>query len=101
MVRDFELNRGQTVKGGDPMIQQNELKIEETPLSFREDQEWALENYQQFMKEYPDQWIAVYGKKVVATGKDLGSVEKAAKETTGLSSEKIPVLYIERMFRVL
>ncbi len=83
------------------MTQPNELKIEETPLSFREDQEWALENYQQFMKEYPDQWIAIYGKKVVATGKDLGSVEEAAKRATGLSSEKIPVLYIERMFRVL
>jgi len=101
MVQDFELNRNQTMKGGDQMIQTNELKIEETPLSFREDQEWALENYQQFMKEYPDQWIAVYGKKIVATGKDLSSVEDSAKRATGLSSEKIPVIYIERMFRVL
>jgi len=83
------------------MIQPNDLEIEETPLSFRKDQEWALENYQQFMKEYPDQWIAVYGKNVVATGKDLSLVEEAAKRATGLSSEKIPVLYIERMFRVL
>ena len=83
------------------MIQSNELKIEETPLSFRKDQEWALENYQKFMKEYPDQWIAIYDKKVVATGKDLTSVEEAAKKVTGLNSEKIPVLYIERRFRVL
>ena len=83
------------------MIQSNELKIEETPLSFRNDQEWALENYQQFMKEYPDQWIAIYDKKVVAKGKDLTSVEEAAKRVTGLNSEKIPVLYIERRFRVL
>lgn len=83
------------------MTQPNELKIEETPLSFREDQEWALENYQQFMKEYPDQWIAVYDKKVVATGKDLTLVEEAVKKTTGLRSKKIPVLYIERRFRVL
>lgn len=83
------------------MIQSNELKIEETPLSFREDQEWALENYQQFMKEYPDQWIAIYGKKVVATGKDLTLVEDTAKKVTGLNSKKIPVLYVERRFRVL
>jgi hypothetical protein len=83
------------------MNQPNELKIEETPLSFRKDQEWALENYQQFMKEYPDQWIAIYGKKVVATGEDLSSVEETAKTATGLSSDKIPVLYIERRFRVL
>ena len=83
------------------MIQSNELKIEETPLSFRTDQEWALENYQQFMKEYPDQWIAIYDKKVVATGKDLTSVEETAKRATGLNSEKIPVIYIERKFRVL
>ena len=83
------------------MSQPNELKIEETPLSFREDQEWALENYQQFMKEYPDQWIAIYDKKVVAKGKDLTLVEEAAKKVTGLNSEKIPVLYIERKFRVL
>lgn len=83
------------------MNQPNELKIEETPLSFRKDQEWALENYQQFMKEYPDQWIAIYDKKVVATGKDLAMVEEAAKKATGLRSEKIPVLYIEKRFRVL
>lgn len=83
------------------MNQPNELKIEETPLSFRKDQEWALENYQQFMKEYPDQWIAIYGKKVVATGEDLSAVEETAKTATGLSSDKIPVLYIERRFRVL
>ena len=83
------------------MIETNALKIQETPLSFRRDQEWALENYQKFMKEYPDQWIAIYDKKVVATGKDLTSVEEAAKKVTGLNSEKIPVLYIERRFRVL
>jgi hypothetical protein len=83
------------------MIQSNKVKIEETPLSFRKDQEWALENYQKFMKEYPDQWIAIYDEKVVATGEDLTSVEEAAKMVTGLDSENIPVLYIERSFRVL
>ncbi len=83
------------------MITSNELKIEETPLSFRKDQEWALDNYQKFMKEYPDQWIAIYNKKVVAKGKDLTSVEEEAKKATGLNSEEIPVLFIERRFRVL
>jgi hypothetical protein len=83
------------------MVQSNKVKIEETPLSFRKDQEWALENYQRFMKEYPDQWIAIYDEKVVATGEDLTSVEEAAKKVTGLDSENIPVLYIERSFRVL
>lgn len=83
------------------MIQPNELKMEKTPLSFREDQEWALENYQQFMKEYPDQWIAICDKKVVAAGKDLAMVEEAAKKATGVNSEKIPVLYVEKRFRVL
>lgn len=68
-------------------------KIEQMPPEFWEDKDWAFDNYEQWMAEYPDQWIAVVGKEVVAAGKDVQEIKTIARGKTG--RKYIPVVYIE------
>ncbi len=75
------------------------MEIEKMPDEFWEDQDWAFDNYTEWMKKYPDQWIAVVDKKVVAAGKDIGEIERIAQEETG--RKHFPVLYIEGRVRIL
>lgn len=68
-------------------------KIEQMPLEFWEDKDWAFDNYERWMAEYPNQWIAVVGKEVVAAGKDVQEIKTIAREKTG--RKYIPVIYVE------
>lgn len=43
---------------------------------FWEDLDWARSNHTQLAKQYPDEWIAVINKKVVAFGKSLKKVKE-------------------------
>ncbi|MBI5148694.1 hypothetical protein HZA33_03365 [Candidatus Pacearchaeota archaeon] len=45
----------------------------------REDLEFYTNNHKRLRREYPDQWVAIYDKKVVGHGKDL---EKLCDELT-------------------
>jgi len=60
---------------------------------FWEDSNWTLRNYTQFIKNYPDKWVAIVNKQVVASGDDPGIVREEAKRETKISS--IPVIFIE------
>ncbi len=52
---------------------------------FFEDSHWVNENINELVKKYPDQWIAVYDKEIVAVDENLAEVEKVAakKEING------------------
>lgn len=47
---------------------------------FWEDSNWALKNYTQFIKHYPDKWVAIVDKRVVSSGDDPGIVREEAKK---------------------
>ncbi len=49
------------------------------PKRYFDDGKWMQEHFHELEKKYPDQWIAVYRKEVVAAGKNLGEVKKIAK----------------------
>ncbi|MBL7063618.1 MAG: hypothetical protein ISS49_05335 [Anaerolineae bacterium] len=70
---------------------------EPMPPEFWEDEEWAFANYERWMEEYPDQWIAVANEKVVAAEKDPVKAREIAKEKTG--RRHIPVIFVEKTFR--
>jgi hypothetical protein len=53
------------------------------PKEFWEDNKWANDNITEIVKQHPDQWVAVVGKKVVAAGKDPAEVERITVEKTG------------------
>ena len=69
------------------------MGMDKVPDEFWEDKDWAFDNYSEWMKKYPDQWIAVVDRKVVAVGKDIREVERAAEEQTG--RKYFPVIYVE------
>ncbi len=59
-----------------------------------EDQKWALNHYAELMTKYPDQWIAIVNKQVVAASKEsIKEIETIAKEKTGV--EHVPVIFVE------
>lgn len=60
-------------------------KIHAVPKRFWEDAQWVRKNYSELLRKYPDRWIAVVGKKVICSGKDLGRVERIARKKTSRS----------------
>ena len=75
------------------------MKMDKMPDEFWKDKDWAFDNYSEWMQKYPDHWIAVVDKKVVAVGKDIGEVERIAQEKT--ERKYFPVIYVEGGVRIL
>ena len=71
---------------------------EPMPPEFWEDEEWAFANYECWMEKYPDQWIAVANKQVVAAGLDIEKIRRIAREKTG--RKHIPVIFVEGTIHV-
>lgn len=63
------------------------------PKEYWEDRDWAWEHYAEFVKQYPDQWIAISDKHVVAHSESIQEVEKQVKAIT--KKERFPVLFVE------
>lgn len=53
------------------------------PKEYWEDSRWVSEHFSEIAQQYPNQWVAVVDKKVIATGKDGAEVEKITFEKTG------------------
>lgn len=69
------------------------MKAVTEPKEFWRDSNWALKNYTQFIRHYPDKWVAVVNKKVVASGDDPRTVREEAKKKTKRIS--VPVIFVE------
>lgn len=50
------------------------------PKRFYKDRDWAHEHLNDLAKEYPDLWVAIYKKKVVASGKNLAEVKRVGEQ---------------------
>ena len=59
-----------------------------------QDDDWAYEHYNELVKAYPNQWVAIVNKKVISYGKNLGEIERVAKEKTGES--EISTMFVEK-----
>ncbi|MDI6794885.1 MAG: DUF5678 domain-containing protein [bacterium] len=64
---------------------------------FWEDDEWAMANYERLAREYPEKWVAIVNKQVVASGDGIDQVRNLAKEKTN-RKQNIPVLYISQCY---
>ncbi len=60
---------------------------------FWNDLKWARTHHTQLLKKYKDMWVAIFNRKVVASGKNLEKVENEAKKKTGMLD--IPVMFVE------
>jgi len=63
-----------------------------------EDSRWASENFADIVKEYPNQWVAIVDKTVVAAGKTIAEVEEACRIKTG--RKDVPIYLAEKGIRV-
>ena len=52
------------------------------PKRFYKDRDWAHKHLNDLAREYPDLWVAIYKKKVVASGKNLAEVKKMGEQKT-------------------
>ena len=68
------------------------------PSEYWEDSRWAHDHIGDLIEKYPNRWVAVVNKKVVATGKIIGEVERIAQEKTGIV--EFPVILAEKDIRV-
>ena len=68
------------------------------PKEFWEDEGWAYDNYNELVRMYPNQWVAIVNKQVVAAGKDGTEVVAMAKQKTG--KRNFPVIFVEKGVRV-
>lgn len=72
--------------------------IPATPKSYWEDSKWANENFTDIVKQYPNLWVAIVNKKVVAAGKIISEVRKIAQQKTNQKS--FPVIFAEKRIHV-
>jgi len=70
---------------------------QKTPDRYWDDSDWAIANAQTLSEHYPNQWVAIYDKKVIANNKELGPVVNRASEQ---SAGDAVFTYIERGIHV-
>ena len=68
------------------------------PREFWEDEDWIYDNYDDLVRIYPDQWIAVVDKKVIAAGKNAAEVVDLTEQKT--SRKEFPVIFVEKTVHV-
>ena len=59
---------------------------------FREDWNWAREHISELTVKYPDKWVAIFEKKVIAANSELGRAEDEAREK--ISEKRIPLIFV-------
>jgi len=51
-----------------------------TSSRYWDDSDWGIANAQMLSEHYPNQWIAIYNKKVIAHHQELGRVARQAQK---------------------
>ncbi|OQX21246.1 MAG: hypothetical protein BWK75_03500 [Candidatus Altiarchaeales archaeon A3] len=63
---------------------------------FWDDMNCGIAYYSELVKNYPDKWIAIVDKKVIAAEDSINYVEGEAMKKTGKQNDKIPVMFISK-----
>jgi len=76
-----------------------EIKIP-PPVSqeYWEDSEWAYEHMNEISEKYPNQWVVICGKKLVAASISGSEAEQIAREKVG--DQEFVILFAEKGIRV-
>ena len=73
------------------MVKQEVVKELE---AFEGDLKWIDKHYNALKNQYPDQWVAVFNKRVVGTHKNLKNVIRKLKESFPENYDQIAIEYI-------
>ncbi len=68
------------------------------PREYWEDSKWVNEHAAEISQQYPNQWVAVVDKAVIAAGRDGAEVEKTATEQAG--QKDFVIFYAEKGIQV-
>ncbi|MBU1967541.1 hypothetical protein KKH50_04630 [Patescibacteria group bacterium] len=60
----------------------------------RRNREWFLKNYQELVREYPEEFVAIWDEEVIADTPDLGKLKN--KIPNELKGEKPLIKYVSR-----
>lgn len=63
------------------------------PKEFWNDERWARDNYQKLAQKYPDKWIAIVNRKVVASGRSIKRIKAIASKIAG--RREFPIIFAE------
>ena len=72
-----------SVKEFTDMVRRHPVEFEPLPARFWEDERWLFEHVAELTRRYPEQWVAIYRKRVVAVGQSRKEVRQAAVEKLG------------------
>lgn len=75
-----------------------DIPIPEIPKRYWEDREWISNNLPKISANHQDEWVAIYNKEVIASNKELGKTEDAAKKI--VKDEPVVLIYIGSGHRV-
>ena len=68
--------------------------IDDIPRDYWEDEKWADEHITVLAGDFPNQWVAIFRKGVIASGKSMESVTKIGREKAG--GRMVPVVFAEK-----
>lgn len=80
------------------MNQKKHQVVPPTPGEYWDDRAWLLQHMNDIAADYPNQWIAVVDKKVVAAGKVIAKVREEAEQKT--NRKHFPIIFAERGIHV-
>ena len=62
---------------------------------FWDDILWSEEHHSELMVKFPDKWVAIVDRKIVASDESIKEVEIKAEKITGKDRSEIPVVFVE------
>lgn len=65
------------------------------PKRYYDDILWAYRHFFEWRNKYGNKWIAVFNHKVIAWGKNVGSVEKQLREKS-IKTRFTPIMFVEK-----
>jgi hypothetical protein len=68
------------------------------PKEYREDSEWAYEHMNEISEKYPNQWVIIFDKGVIAASINGSEAEQIAREKVG--DQEFVILFAEKGIRV-
>ncbi len=75
------------------------MKLPRTgPQEYWEDSKWAYEHMNEISEKYPNQWVVIFNKKVIAASRSGSEAEQIATEKVG--DQGFVILFAEKGIRV-
>ena len=72
--------------------------IKPIPKQYHEDAEWAYANIEEITKQYPDLYVGIFNKEVIAAAKTIAEVQEIALKK--VNQKEIPIIFAEETIHV-